>query len=250
MKNVSKKRIAIVTGAAKGIGKTIVERLIAEDCFVMALDIDEESGKDLAAELGKEQVCFSKTDISDEKSVQQVFEKTIKTYKRIDILVNNAGVIRDNYIANMSSADFDLVMNINLKGTWLMCREAAKRMKEQNGGRIVNIASRAWLGNKGQSNYSASKAGVVALTRVLALELGKYNVLVNAIAPGLIDTPLTQKLEKKVLEQLIRAQPTLQMGKPEDVANVVAFLTAEATQFITGQVIYVDGGKSIGSNLV
>jgi NAD(P)-dependent dehydrogenase (short-subunit alcohol dehydrogenase family) len=249
MKNVSEKRIAIVTGAAKGIGKTIVERLIAENCFVMALDIDEKSGNELMTERGKEQVCFIKADISNEKSVELVFEEALKVHKRVDVLVNNAGIIRDNYIANMPSADFDLVMNINLKGTWLMCREAAKIMKEQNGGRIVNIASRAWLGNKGQSNYSASKAGVVALTRVLALELGKYNVLVNAIAPGLIDTPLTQKLETKVLEQLIRAQPTLQMGKPEDVANVVAFLCAEATQFITGQVIYVDGGKSVGSNL-
>src|ERR1039458_1109092 len=119
-------------------------------------------------------------------------------------------------------------------------------MKDQNFGRIVNVASRAWLGNRGQSNYAASKAGVVSLTRVLALELGKYNVLVNAVAPGLIDTPLTQKLDKDVLQKLIEAQPTRTMGKPEDVANVVSFLASEKTQFITGQTIYVDGGKSIG----
>jgi NAD(P)-dependent dehydrogenase (short-subunit alcohol dehydrogenase family) len=140
-------------------------------------------------------------------------------------------------------------MSVNLKGTWLMCREAAKIMKQQNSGRIINISSRAWLGNKGQSNYSASKAGVVALTRVLALELGKYNVCVNAVAPGLIDTPLTQKLEKEILQKLSEAQPTKTMGKPEDVANAVSFLSSEKTKFITGQTIYVDGGKSIGSGL-
>ena len=149
----------------------------------------------------------------------------------------------------MPTDDFDLVMKINLKGVWLMCRECAKIMKEKKSGRIVNVASRAWLGNRGQSNYAASKAGVVSLTRVLALELGKYNVLVNAVAPGLIDTPLTQKLEKDILQKLIEAQPTRTMGKPEDVANVVSFLASEKTQFITGQTIYVDGGKSIGAGI-
>jgi 3-oxoacyl-[acyl-carrier protein] reductase len=130
-----------------------------------------------------------------------------------------------------------------------MCREAAIVMKEQNAGKIVNIASRAWLGNLGQSNYSASKAGVVALTRVLALELGRYNISVNAIAPGLIDTPLTQKLEKEVLQKLIDAQPSRSMGSPADVASAVSFLVAGNTKFITGQTIYVDGGKSIGANM-
>ena len=161
--------------------------------------------------------------------------------------MNNAGIIRDNMIWNMPAEDFDLVMNVNLKGAWLMCREVSKMMKEQKSGRIINISSRAQLGNRGQSNYSASKAGIVALTRVLALELGKYNVLVNSVAPGLIDTPLTQKLEKGVLEKLVELQPTKTLGKPEDVANVVAFLASENTQFITGQTIYVDGGKSIGA---
>lgn len=147
----------------------------------------------------------------------------------------------------MPVEDFDKVININLKGTWLMCKKAGVIMREQKSGRIINIASRAWLGNKGQSNYSASKAGVVSLTRVLALELGSYGVLVNAVAPGLIDTPLTQKLPENVQEKLIQAQPTKKMGQPKDVANVVAFLSHENTQFITGQTIYVDGGKSIGS---
>jgi len=149
----------------------------------------------------------------------------------------------------MPLEDFDKVVDINLKGTWLMCKTAGTLMRNQKRGRIINIASRAWLGNRGQSNYSASKAGVVGLTRVLALELGKYGVLVNAIAPGLIDTPLTQKLPEDVQEKLIQAQPTKSMGQPEDIANAVAFLSSEKTQFITGQTIYVDGGKSIGAGI-
>ena len=244
---MSKKQIAIVTGAAKGIGKSIVERFVAGNYFVIAVDVDEENGKKLIPEFGSESVQFIKADICSEKEVQSLFEKIKTEHKTVDVLVNNAGIIRDNMIWNMPVEDFDLVMNVNLKGAWLMCREAAKVMKQQNSGRIVNIASRAWLGNRGQSNYSASKAGIVGLTRVLALELGKYNVCVNAVAPGLIDTPLTQKLEKEVLQKLIDAQPTRSMGKPGDVANAVAFLASDQTQFITGQTIYVDGGKSIGA---
>ncbi len=241
------KRIALVTGAAKGIGKAIVERLARENYFVVGVDIDEKNGSSLQTAIGKSKFFFIKADICSGKEVHHLFQMIIKEYKRIDVVVNNAGIIRDNLIWKMSEEEFDLVMNVNLKGTWLMCREAAGIMKEQNSGRIINIASRAWLGNRGQSNYSSSKAGVVSLTRVLALELGKYNVLVNAVAPGLIDTPLSQQLEKDVLQRLIEAQPTRQMGNPEDVANVVAFLASETTGFITGQTIYVDGGKSIGA---
>lgn len=243
------KRIALVTGAAKGIGKAIVERLVSENYFVIGVDVDEKSGRFLIDKFDKKKFSFTKADICNGKTVEHLFEKIMKEHRWIDVVVNNAGIIRDNMIWKMPEEDFDVVMNVNLKGTWLMCREAARIMKEQNSGRIINIASRAWLGNRGQSNYSASKAGVVALTRVLALELGKYNVLVNAIAPGLIYTPLSQNLEKDVLQKLIEAQPTRQMGKPEDVANVVAFLASEGTEFITGQTIYVDGGKSIGAGL-
>ncbi len=243
------KRISIVTGAAKGIGKAIVERFVADNYFVVAVDVDEENGNKLSTEFGSDNVKFIKADICNENDVQSLFENVKTAYSKVDVLVNNAGIIRDNMIWNMPVEDFDLVVNINLKGTWLMCREAGKLMKQQNGGRIVNIASRAWLGNRGQSNYSASKAGVVGMTRVLALELGKYNVCVNAIAPGLIDTPLTQKLEKDVLQKLIDAQPTRTMGLPADVANAVAFLSSDKTQFITGQTLYVDGGKSIGAGI-
>ncbi|MEI6489901.1 MAG: SDR family NAD(P)-dependent oxidoreductase [Bacteroidota bacterium] len=242
------KKTALVTGAAKGIGKAIVDKFISENYFVIAVDIDEASGIALVEEYD-DQLIFVKADICNEHEIQNLFLKIKTEYKQLDVLVNNAGIIRDNMIWNMPVEDFDLVVNVNLKGTWLLCREAAKMMKAQNSGRIVNIASRAWLGNRGQSNYSASKAGVVSMTRVLALELGKYNVCVNAVAPGLIDTPLTQKLEENVLQKLIEAQPTRTMGKPRDVANAVAFLASDKTNFITGQTIYVDGGKSIGAGL-
>lgn len=247
MKKYMYKRIAIVTGAGKGIGRAITDQFINEDYLVIAVDVDEKNGKKLIVKYGREKILFAKADISNEKTVRLLFEKIQKKYEQIDVLVNNAGIIRDNMIWNMSVGDFDSVIKVNLKGTWLMCREAAKIMKEQKSGRIVNISSRAWLGNRGQTNYSASKAGIIGLTRSLALELGKYNVSVNAIAPGLIDTSLTQNLKKEILEKLIETQPTKTMGKPEDIANVVAFLSSAKTNFITGQTIYVDGGKSIGA---
>ncbi len=242
------KKIAIVTGAVKGIGNSITVRLIKDNYFVVMVDVDQSNGELFESEnVGK---CkFILGNISNKEDVKSIFKYVQNNYNRVDLLVNNAGIIRDNMIWNMSEEDFDDVIEINLKGTWMMCKEAALLMKIQNKGRIVNITSRAWLGNKGQSNYSASKAGVVGLTRVLALELGKYNVCVNAIAPGLIDTPLTKGLREDVLEQLVNAQPTKSIGKPEDIANAVAFLGSYDTNFITGQTIYVDGGKSIGSNL-
>ena len=242
------KKIAIVTGAANGIGKSIARRLVKDNYFVLAVDIDPAGAEKLSIEFNTEEATYILTNICNETEVHTLFSSCISKYHRIDLVVNNAGIIRDNLIWNMSVEEFDTVINVNLKGTWLMCREAASIMKERKNGRIINIASRAWLGNRGQSNYSASKAGVVALTRVLALELGKYNICVNAIAPGLIDTPMTQKLEKAVLQKLIDAQPSKSMGKPEDVANAVAFLANPETGFINGQTIYVDGGKSIGAN--
>lgn len=242
------KRIVIVTGAAKGIGKAIAQRMINDNYIAILVDIDEKKGKSLANKLGR-LAKFLACDISNQNEVNRLFKTVVNEFGHVDVVVNNAGIISDNMIWKMPVENFDKVIEVNLKGTWLMCKAAGTLMREQKRGRIINITSRAWLGNIGQSNYSASKAGVVGLTRVLALELGKYGVQVNAIAPGLIDTPLTQKLPKNVQENLIQAQPTKTMGKPEDVANVVAFLSNEKTQFITGQTIYVDGGKSIGAGI-
>lgn len=247
---MTEKRIALITGAAKGLGKEISKQLASEDYFILAVDLDEENLNKLITELDVKKSEYFKADVSSEKEADNLFNNIKEKYSRLDVLVNNAGIIKDNMIHKMETENFDSVVSVNLKGSWLMCRGAAKIMREQKYGRIINISSRAWLGNPGQTNYSASKAGIIGLTRSLALELGKYNVTVNAIAPGLIDTPLTRSLPQDVLEKLISAQPTKSIGKPEDVANAVSFLASEKTGFITGQVIYVDGGKSIGANLI
>ena len=228
-------RIAIVSGGARGIGLAIVNRLREEGCFVISLDRDHEIALpsiERATRGGKVQWH---ADISDEQSVKDVFNELSAKYGRLDILVNNAGIVRDRVIWKMEAEEFDAVLNLNLRGTWLMCRAAARIMKTQQSGHIVNISSRAWLGNPGQSNYAPSKAGVVALTRVLALELGRYGVIVNAVAPGLIDTPLTRGLSDDVLSKLIAAQPTRSMGTPDDVAQAVVFLSGKSNRFITGQ---------------
>lgn len=239
--------VALVTGAANGIGKAIAKRLIADGFFVVAIDIDVQAGASMETEFGIEAVSFINADISQESEVVRLFEVVQKKFPGLHVLVNNAGIIRDNMIWNMTTEEYDSVLSVNLRGTWLMCRQAAIVMRQQKSGRIINITSRAWLGNRGQSNYSASKAGVVGLTRVLALELARDHILVNAIAPGLIETTLTKGLDANILKQLIDAQPTREMGKPEDIAHFVSFLADHRTRFITGQTIYVDGGKSIGS---
>lgn len=241
------KKIVIITGASKGIGKAISKQMVDEGYFTLLVDVDKENGKVLEAAFGAENAKFFPANISDESEVKALFRFVIDNFGRIDVLINNAGIIRDNIIWKMPIEEFDEVIRVNLRGTWLMCREAAKIMRKQKNGRIINIASRAWLGNAGQSNYAASKAGIVGLTRVLALELGKYNIFVNTVAPGLIDTPLTQALPENVKQKLIDAQPTKTIGQPEDVANAVAFLSSDKTRFITGQILYVDGGKSIGA---
>ncbi len=241
------KKVVIITGSAKGIGKAISQRMVEEEYFVLLVDVDKKNGQVLEAAFGDGNAKFIPANISNENDVAELFRFVMDNYGRIDVLVNNAGIIRDHIIWKMTVDDFDEVIRVNLRGTWLMCREAAKIMRKQKNGRIINIASRAWLGNAGQSNYAASKAGIVGLTRVLALELGKYNVFVNTVAPGLIDTPLTQALPDDVKQKLIDTQPTKSIGKPEDVAHAVAFLSSDRTRFITGQILYVDGGKSVGA---
>jgi NAD(P)-dependent dehydrogenase (short-subunit alcohol dehydrogenase family) len=248
--NSMRNKTAIISGGARGIGKAITKRLIGDGFFAVIADINLENEQALVDELGSGKFLFIKCDISNQEDVESLFSRVKSEREIINAVINNAGIIRDNVIWKMPKEDMDKVIDVNLKGTWIMCKEAAKVMREQNSGRIVNISSRAWLGNnRGQSNYTASKAGIVGLTRVLALELGKYNVNVNAVAPGLIDTPLTQNLPEKVLKNLIDAQPTKKIGKPKDIANVVAFLLSDESDFITGQIIHVDGGRSIGSTI-
>ncbi len=242
-------KIAIVTGSAQGIGYAIASKLASNGCYVIIADVTAEQGEASANQIGNDRATFVQCDISQENEVQSLFRQVIASHGRVDIVVNNAGIIRDHVIWKMTTEEFDAVVRVNLRGTWLMCREAAVQMRAQKSGAIINIASRAWLGNPGQTNYSASKAGIIGLTRSLALELGPSNIRVNAVAPGLIDTPLAQALPAEVQAKLIAAQPTRSMGKPEDVAEAVAFLASDHCQFMTGQVLYVDGGKSIGAGV-
>ena len=245
-------KVIVITGGGTGLGKAMGKYFVelGADLIIASrkTDVLEATAKELS-EINGGNILPVQCDVTDYSSVENLLKISIDKFGRVDVLINNAGIIRDNVIWKMPVEDFDKVIDINLKGTWLMCKVAGTLMREQKSGRIVNIASRAWLGNRGQSNYSASKAGVVGLTRVLALELGKYGVFVNAVAPGLIDTPLTQNLPKDIQEKLIQAQPTKSIGQPQDIANTVAFLCNEKTQFITGQTIYVDGGKSIGAGI-
>ncbi len=233
----------IVTGGARGIGQAIARHFAAAGAAVAVLDRDA-AGADMDAA-----IRFHACDVADAGAAARCVREVVARAGRVDILVNNAGVLRDNVIWKMPEEDFDTVVRVNLKGPWVMCRAVAPLMRQQQGGRIVNIASRAWLGNFGQSNYSSSKGGLVSLTRVLALELARYGVTVNAVAPGLIDTPMTRALPPATLDSLIAAQPGKQAGKPEDVAHAVAFLASEEAGFITGQVLHVDGGRSIGSSV-
>jgi NAD(P)-dependent dehydrogenase (short-subunit alcohol dehydrogenase family) len=235
----------IVTGGARGIGRAIAEQFLSEGANLSLIDL--EPVKDFNNSRGSVHSLVGS--VSSSVDVQKFIGEIMSRTGRIDVLVNNAGIIRDNIIWRMSEEEFDSVIDTNLKGAWLLCRAVAPIMKEQKSGRIVNIVSRAWLGNVGQSNYSASKGGLVSLTRVLALELATHNVTVNAVAPGLIDTPMTQNLSQQALDKLIAAQPGNKMGKPEDIARAVAFLSADENSFISGQVLHVDGGKSIGATV-
>ena len=235
----------IVTGAARGIGHTIALRFRELGAKIFAFDQSyAESFGD-----GDSNLFAFTGNVSSRTDVEKFTADVIEQSGQIDVLVNNAGIIRDNAIWRMSEEDFDAVINVNLKGAWLMCKAVVPQMRKQNYGRIVNIASRAWLGNFGQSNYSASKGGLVSLTRVLALELARSQVTVNAVAPGLIDTPMTRGLSEEAFQMLVNAQPGKRPGTPEDVAAAVCFFASDETAFITGQTLYVDGGKSIGAGI-
>ncbi len=239
-------KTAIVTGGARGIGHAIVNKLAQLGCSVYIID---QSYPDNFNNPDENKIKTFTGDITNSDNISKLIQQIMLEKGRIDILVNNAGIIRDNVIWKMSEEEFDEVIKVNLKGSWLMCKEIASIMREQKAGRIINISSRAWLGNPGQSNYSASKGGLVSLTKVLALELASKNITVNAVAPGLIETPMTDSLPAEVFEKLLKKQPSGKAGKPEDIASAVAYLASDEASFINGQIIHVDGGRSIGSTI-
>jgi len=241
-------RVAIVTGSARGIGKVIVDRLAAEGAIIIISDVSVEAGEDAVNQLNSNGVnaIFIPCDVSNAEDANNLVAKTMEKFGKIDILVNNAGIRRDTLLVRMKDDDWDLVLNINLKGAFNCCRAVAKTMMKQKEGKIINISSVVGLmGNAGQVNYSASKAGLFGLTKSVAKELGLRNITVNAIAPGYIDTEMTRELSDKVKEEYLQHIPLRDFGQPEDVANLVLFLASDEARYITGEIIRVDGGLSM-----
>ena len=239
-------KVAVITGASRGIGREIALLFAGEGAKLVLTDINlqllEATAKEIRDVSGEDPLVLE-ADVQDAKKVDEVIDKTLDKYKRVDILVNNAGITKDGIFIRMSEADWDLVLSINLKGTFLFMKAAAKVMMKQRSGKIINMASVIGLtGNAGQANYAASKAGVIALTKSVAKELGSRNVLVNAIAPGFIETGMTKVLSEEVKTAIIKAIPLGAIGKPMDVAKTALFLASDESNFITGQVITVDGG--------
>ena len=233
-------KIAIVTGGSRGIGKAIAQQYSEEGATVIIADTNEQSGKETADSIGG---YFVKTDISEEKCVTALFEYVKTKFSRLDILVNNAGILQDSTLKKLKPDQFDEVIDVNLRGTYLCGKAAADIMIEQKGGVILNAASVvAHNGNFGQTNYVASKTGVIGMTKVWARELGKDGIRVNAIAPGFIKTDMTSKMPEKIIQMMGEKVPLKRWGTPKDVANVYTFLASDEASYITGTVLNVDGG--------
>jgi 3-oxoacyl-[acyl-carrier protein] reductase len=240
-----KGHVAFITGGARGIGKAIALGLARNGAHIVVADIDPELSSQAVQEIKKEPVDAIPVslNVSDSGSVASAFKASIEKFGKIDILVNNAGITRDNLVLRMKEEDWDAVMNINLKGVFLCSREAVKLMSKQKYGRIVNIASVvAFMGNPGQANYSASKAGIVGLTKTIAKEYASRGITSNAVAPGFIVTAMTDALPGNVKEEMKKAIPIGKFGTVEDVAHAVVFLSLPQSGYITGQVIHVNGG--------
>lgn len=244
-----KDRVAIVTGGARGIGKKISQAFLEEGASVYIFDVNQEEGARTVGEFQlayDNKVNFFKVDITDEKGVEQSIKKIIEAEGRIDILVNNAGIARDNLILRMSLEDWKKVIDINLTGAFICSKHTVKYMVKNRSGKIINISSIVGVhGNAGQSNYSSSKAGIIGLTKTLARELAGRNILVNAIAPGYIETEMTEKLSDKIKEKLMEQIPTGRLGSVDDVAKTALFLASDDSNYITGTVINLDGGMGI-----
>ena len=243
------KRAAIVTGGSRGIGRAVCLALAEQGVNVVvnyagSAAAAEETAA-LCREKGVEAVAVQGS-VADAAQVDALFEKAVETFGRVDILVNNAGITKDNLIVRISEEDFDAVIDTNLKGVFLCCKKAARLMMRQKWGRIINVSSVVGLrGNAGQANYSASKAGVIGLTKSLAKELSSRHITVNAVAPGFIDTDMTRVLPENARTAILSQVPLGTFGQPEDVARTVAFFAAEESGYITGQVLCVDGGMAM-----
>ena len=244
-------RVAIVTGGARGIGAAIARRLAADGMAVGVVDLDEQGSARTAKEIiedGGRAIPLG-ADVADEKAAGTAVQQTVAELGPVTVLINSAGIIRDNLIFKMSASDWDSVMDVHLRGAFLMSRAAQTHMTQATWGRIVNISSTSALGNRGQANYAAAKAGLIGFTKTLALELGKFGVTANAIAPGFIETDMTQATATRQgidyddwKIAVARDIPIGRIGQPEDIAAVASFLCREEAGYVSGQVIFVNGG--------
>ncbi len=249
-----KDKVALITGGAAGIGKATAQRFVAEGAKVVICDVNEEEGRQVAEELGVE---FYQVNVADRDEVQRWVDAVVEKHGRIDVLINNAGITRDGLfvkvkdgelVKQMEEAAFDLVMDVNLKGVFNCAQAVAPQMIKQEGGAIVNASSVVGLyGNFGQTNYVATKAAVIGMTKVWARELGRYNVRVNAVAPGFIATEMVQKMPDKVLDSMRQHTPLGRLGTPEEIAAVYLWLASDEASFVHGTTISADGGIVIGT---
>ncbi|EKN65703.1 3-oxoacyl-(acyl-carrier-protein) reductase [Neobacillus bataviensis LMG 21833] len=244
-------RVVLVTGGSRGIGKGIVELFAQENAKVAFIDLNEEALSATTSELKEKgyDVYSKVANVVEAEQVEAAVKEVYETFGSVDVLVNNAGVIRDNLLFKMTDSDWQTVMDVHLKGSFNAARAVQKYMVEQKYGRIINISSTSALGNRGQANYAAAKAGLQGFTKTLAIELGKYGITANSVAPGFIETEMTKETAARIgipFEQLIQASvaaiPVGRSGKPADIANAVAFFADEKSSFVNGQVIYVAGG--------
>jgi 3-oxoacyl-[acyl-carrier protein] reductase len=244
-------RVAFVTGGSRGIGKGIVQLFAEEGAKVAFIDLNEEALAETTNELREKgyEVYSKVANVTDYAQVEQAVKEVHGTYGSVDILVNNAGVIRDNLLFKMTDSDWQTVMDVHLKGSFNAAKAAQKYMVEQKYGRIINISSTSALGNRGQANYAAAKAGLQGFTKTLAIELGRYGITANSVAPGFIETEMTKETAARIgisfddlIKHSVASIPVGRSGKPADIANAVAFFADEKSSFVNGQVIYVAGG--------
>jgi 3-oxoacyl-[acyl-carrier protein] reductase len=240
-------KVALITGSGRGIGLACAFALAREGARIVVTDINPESVAEATKKLKSagHEVIGLVADVCNEEQVNEVAQQAIDTFGSIDILVNNAGFTRDRYLTKMSETDWDSVLDTILKGAFYCTRAALPSMMEKRWGRIINISSRAHLGNPGQTNYATAKAGLLGFTRSLAFEQGKFNITANAIAPGLIETELVRALDtyETLLKTSLTRQPIQRLGKVDDIANAVAFLSSDCASFITGETLHVTGGR-------